>query len=98
MIITYRVTALEINIYFNKHGDHDHDGLIFTLSKNLPILKYIRALAKVGTPEPPPPGDTPDVWRAQARARAAVIGVSLPSTPAEARQPHPLVRPLVLRA
>jgi hypothetical protein len=32
---TYHVTALQITIYFNKEGDHDHDGLIFALTENV---------------------------------------------------------------
>lgn len=98
MTLNYNVTALQITIYFNEHGDHDHNGLMYALTENVPVLKYIRSLAKVGSPEPPLPGDTPDVWEAQARSRAAAIRVPLPSTPAEARKPYPLVRPLVLRA
>ena len=100
--LTYHVTALQITIYFNKEGDHDHNGLIFALTENVPILKYIRALARVGLPQKAGDhgghDDTPEEWYKQAKERAQKIGVSLPSNPQEARQPHPLVRPLVLRA
>ncbi len=98
--LTYHVTALQITIYFNREGDHDHDGLIFALTENVPLLKYIRALAKVGsTPGPggATPGDSPDAWYAAASARAALLQVELPATPEDARRPHPLVRPLVRR-
>ncbi|WP_414581122.1 multicopper oxidase domain-containing protein [Scytonema sp. PCC 10023] len=100
--LTYHVTALQITIYFNKEGDHDHNGLIFALTENVPILKYIRALARVGLPQGAGDhgghDDMPEEWYKQAKERAQKIGVSLPSNPQEARQPHPLVRPLVLRA
>ncbi len=92
----YDVTALQITIWFNKDGDHDHNGMMFALTANVPILKYIRALARS---EPPrDDGDRPETFYVAALARAEAIGVELPLTPAEARQPHPLVRPLVLRA
>ncbi|RKH34574.1 hypothetical protein D7X75_07710 [Corallococcus sp. CA031C] len=94
----YQVTALQVVIYFNREGDHDHNGLIFALTKNVPILKYIQALGRVGLPPGPETSDTPDTWYAKAKARADVLGITLPSTPEEARQPHPLMRPLVLRA
>jgi FtsP/CotA-like multicopper oxidase with cupredoxin domain len=87
---TYHVTALEMPIYFNREGDHDHNGLIFALTDNVPILKFIRALGA------PMWGD-PNAFRAAAQARAANIQANLPATAQQARQPHPLVRPLVLR-
>jgi manganese oxidase len=94
--VHYDVTALPFTIYYNREGDHDHNGLMFALSANVPILKYIRAL---GRSEPPTgPQDMAETFLAAARARAEQIGVELPVTPAQARQPHPLVRPLVLRA
>jgi len=96
--ITYHVTALPVVVYFNREGDHDHNGLMFALTANVPILKYIQALGRVGLPPSPEHTDTPEQWRAQAQARADEIGVELPSNPEAARQPHPLVRPLVLRA
>jgi hypothetical protein len=99
-MVTYEVTALQMPIFYNAHGDYDPNGLLFTLTKNAPILKYIRALIRVGWPpgEHHDEGDTPDKWRAKAVERATEIGVDLPHTPDEARRPHPLVRPLVLRA
>jgi hypothetical protein len=45
---TYHVTALEMPIYFNREGDHDHNGLIFAPTDNVPILKFIRALGAPG--------------------------------------------------
>lgn len=100
--LTYHVTALEITIYFNREGDHDHNGLMFALTENVPILKYIRALGRVGVPsgagDRTGQGDDPETYYIQAKSRAEEIGVELPSTPEEARQPHPLIRPLVLRS
>src|SRR3954452_6156470 len=90
----YDVTALPVTIWFNRDGDHDHNGMMFALTENVPILKYIEAMGKADRPGgsyPPPPS-------LALVARATLIGVSLPATPAQARQPHPLVRPLVLRA
>jgi hypothetical protein len=92
--VAYNVTVLPVTIYFNRDGDHDHNGMMFALTDNVPILKYIEAMGKADRPGgsyPPPPS-------AALVARADLIGVSLPATPAQARQPHPLVRPLVLRA
>ncbi|MBD1852804.1 multicopper oxidase domain-containing protein [Leptolyngbya sp. FACHB-711] len=86
----YQVVAIEITIYFNKYGDHNHNGLMFTLKQNLPILKYIKQLMQGPVAEAQ--------LIAEARARAQQLGIELPQTPEEAKQPHPLVRPLVLRA
>ncbi|MBE9178547.1 multicopper oxidase domain-containing protein [Oculatella sp. LEGE 06141] len=86
----YHVVAIEITLYFNKYGDHNHNGLMFTLKQNLPVLKYIKQLM-AGTVN-----DAQLVVEAQARARQ--LGMTLPKTSEEAKQPHPLVRPLVLRA
>ncbi len=94
--IDYDVTALSLTIYYNRDGDHDHDGMMFALTANVPILKYIKALARS---EPPRnDDDRPEKWQKAAEERAKKIHVELPRTPAQARQPHPLVRPLVLRA
>ncbi len=59
----YDVVAVQVPIVFNRYGDHDHDGMIFTLAADRPALTEIKAN-----------------FRAHAKA------------------PHPLVRPLVLRA
>jgi FtsP/CotA-like multicopper oxidase with cupredoxin domain len=84
----YHITALQMPIYFNMEGDHDHNGLIFALDINLPLLKYIRALAD-GTDATP--------HKAEALLIADRLGMPLPQTQAKARTPHPLIRPLVLR-
>jgi FtsP/CotA-like multicopper oxidase with cupredoxin domain len=59
----YDVVAVQVPIVFNRYGDHDHDGMIFTLAADRPALTEIKA-----------------------------------NFPAHAKTPHPLVRPLVLRA
>ena len=91
MVITYHVTALQIAIYFNKEGDHDHNGLIFALSKSVRILEYIEAMSKDVAPS-----DLAALHSA-ATGPALASNVTLPTTKEEART-HPLMRPLVLRA
>lgn len=92
----YEVTAFPLTIYYNREGDHDHNGMMFALSANAPVLRYIRALT-LGTP-PTDASQRPEQLYGAALARAQALGMELPVTPAQARQPHPLVRPLVLRA
>ncbi len=94
--VHYDVVAFPITIYYNREGDHDHNGMMFALYDNLPILRYIRALAQGGLNDSS--GDRFEDLSAKAYERAAKIGVRLPLTPQQAKQPHPLVRPLVLRA
>ena len=97
--IHYDVVAFPITIYYNREGDHDHNGMMFALYDNLPILKYIRALARVGLPRiNDSPEDLLEDLSTKAYERAGKIGVELPVTPQQAKQPNPLVRPLVLRA
>ncbi|HZI14890.1 MAG TPA: hypothetical protein VE153_31260, partial [Myxococcus sp.] len=71
---------------------------MFALRDNVPILNYLRALGRVGQPPDPDHPGTPEELFKKAKGRADTIGVQLPSRPQDARQPHPLVRPLVLRA
>src|SRR4051794_2250535 len=40
----YDVTALPVTIWFNRDGDHDHNGMMFALTENVPILNYIEAM------------------------------------------------------
>ena len=87
----YDVTALELTIYYNKEGDHDHNGLMFALTANVPIIKYLRSLGD------PDRWGKPDQYKADAAARAKVLGIPLP-THKDTLLPHELVRPLVLRA
>ena len=95
----YDVVALQMTIYYNREGDHDHNGLLFALKANVPILRYINALARQGRRRPgTPAAPDPGALFPAASARAQAIGVDLPVTPEQVRRPHPLVRPLVLRA
>ncbi len=72
-------------------GHHDHSGMMYALTANVPILKYIRALIENETP-------TVDLTN-RATARAIELKMlPLPTTRAQATLPHLLVRPLVLRA
>ncbi|WP_169747443.1 multicopper oxidase domain-containing protein [Belnapia moabensis] len=84
----YHVTALQMPIYFNREGDHDHNGLIYALDVNLPLLKYIRALAD---------GTDPKAYETAAKEVAIRLGMPFPTCQEKAKAPHPLVRPLVLR-
>src|SRR4028118_1788724 len=87
----YDVTALQMTIWFNRDGDHDHNGMVFALTKNVPILKYIDALGKADRPGGRYP---PDKLRPAAAARAEEREVDPPLTPARARRAHaPAPRP-----
>jgi hypothetical protein len=90
---TYDVVAIQMTIWFNVEGDHDHNGLIYVLRRNLPLVKYLRELAK-----PVPDQAEIDRLRPAAQAIAAEFQVRFPTTSADAKQPHEFVRPLVLRA
>jgi manganese oxidase len=49
--VHYDVVALSVTIYFNKWGDHDHDGMMFALAQNKPrIDEYLAYLES--TPKP----------------------------------------------
>ena len=89
----YDVVAIQMTIWFNVEGDHDHNGLIYVLRRNLPLVKYLRELAK-----PVPDQAELDRLRPAALAIANEFQVRFPTTSAEAKQPHEFVRPLVLRA
>jgi FtsP/CotA-like multicopper oxidase with cupredoxin domain len=97
MARSYDVTALQLTIRFNREGDHDHNGLIYALSRNVPLLKYIRALGSVRQEDETKPPADPVPGAAEAKAIADDLEVPFPTTPEEAKRPHPLVRPLVLR-
>jgi hypothetical protein len=99
MNVPYGITAIQLTIYFNKEGDHDHNGLLFVLNENLPILKYIQAIQNHHND---PTWPDPDSFYTDAKARADVLEMEIPdgTNPDRlkwAQQPHPLVRPLVLR-
>lgn len=65
----YKVVALRLPVIYNKHGYHDHDGMIFALAENETELKQFIADYEANAP-----------------------GYKYRT------EPHPLVRPLVLRA
>ena len=90
---TYDVVAIQMTIWFNVEGDHDHNGLIYVLRRNLPLVKYLRELAKAA-----PDQAELDRLRGPAQAIAAEFQVPFPTTGADAKKPHEFVRPLVLRA
>lgn len=89
----YDVVAIQMTIWFNVEGDHDHNGLIYVLRRNLPLVKYLRALSR-----PIPDQAEIDSFRDSAEAIAAEFQVPFPTTSEEAKRPHEFVRPLVLRA
>jgi hypothetical protein len=57
-----------MTIYFNREGDHDHNGLMFALTENVRILKYIRALMRTDPPDSDE--DRPETFHAAALVRA----------------------------
>jgi hypothetical protein len=69
---------------------HNHNGLMFTLKQNLPILKYIKQLMQGPVAEAQ--------LIAEAHARASSLASNYPKRPKKPKQPSSLVRPLVLRA
>jgi hypothetical protein len=46
-VTTYDMMSLRMPIHFNTYGDNDSNRLLFALTKNLLILKYIWALIRV---------------------------------------------------
>ena len=96
MARTYNVTALELTIWFNREGDHDHNGLIYVLDKNLPLVRYLKELSDWKGDEDKPP-KPPICETDEARDLALKLQMPFPTTPRGARQPHPIIRPLVLR-
>ena len=100
--LRYDITAISVTLWFNKYGDHDHNGKIFILSKYKDILGYLKRVQVSA--------DT----RAQEKQNLAELRQELacrygleddplrkeawlPATAAAAKQPHPLIVPLVLR-
>lgn len=109
--IKYDLVALSVTLWFNKYGDHDHNGLIYILQEHQDIIKYIKDLQDKNLCP-----DTPE-WQCLMNRRNELINKLLrnnttidkfilegrieewfPSTKEKARQPHPLIVPLVLRA
>ncbi len=42
----YNISAVPVNIWFNKYGDHDHDGMMYVLDEFKPILDYVKDVQK----------------------------------------------------
>jgi manganese oxidase len=81
-VAPYYVVALPMTIYYNREGDHDHNGMLYALEANVPILKYIEALARQGSRRRPGvQAPDPQSLFAAAAQRAQDIKVHLPLTP-----------------
>lgn len=48
----YEVVAMSVPISYNRHGDHDHDGLMFALRRNHDRLDALRAQFDPKDPDP----------------------------------------------
>ena len=55
--INYNISAVSVSIWFNKYGDHDHNGLMYIHSEYEPILDYVKSLQQLGDDVAP----TPDI-------------------------------------
>ena len=90
----YSVVVLSIPIVFNNEGDHDPNGMLYALSKHVDRLKEVRdAFRSV------PPGQHCTYDETEPRVTGEFAGEHAAYLhPAHPRKPHPLVRPLVLRA
>ena len=92
---TYEVVALSVPIVFNKHRDHDRNGMMYALAEN---AEYLEGLANQwrgllhGHGHGHDPADmTPD-------EKCGCVSHSGEHAAFEEFKPEPLVRPLVLRA
>lgn len=102
----YNVLAVSTTIWFNKYGDHDHNGLIYILKEHKPILNYVEKMQAYKPPAPGQPDTLPGLMQLRNQLITAFgltgdinrINEWLPDTKAKARRPHPLIVPLVLRA
>lgn len=90
----YSVVALSVPIVFNNEGDHDPNGMLYALRKHVDKLKEVRnAFRSV------PVGQDCPYDEAAPRVTGEFAGERhAHAYPAHPRKPHPLVRPLVLRA
>ena len=99
-MLSYNLIAANVSLWFNKYGDHDHDGLIYILSEHKPLLEYIRKAR--ATP------DQSNDWIKLKEERIKLIihykftdqnriQEWFPDSNAKAKNPHPLIVPLVLR-
>lgn len=102
----YEISAVSVNIWFNKYGDHDHDGMMYILKELKEILKYVKDLQAYKNDNEPPKPTFQALMTERARLIAKFfpnddinrINEWLPDTVEKSKLPHPLVVPLVLRA
>ena len=100
--INYKISAVSVNIWFNKYGDHDHNGLMYIHEKHKPILEYIKLLQNL--PEKVEFTPALNTKRNELITEFGLTGNTirinewLPDSKTKAKQPHPLISPLVLRA
>jgi hypothetical protein len=45
--ITYHVTALQMTIYFNREGDHDHNGFTVRTNREHSIVKIYQSISRI---------------------------------------------------
>jgi manganese oxidase len=97
--IKYDVVALSVTLWFNKYGDHDHNGLIYVLQEHQDIINYIENV-QVGKLDEEEINSKKQelILKYDLTGDTRRIEEWLPNTQEKARQPHPLIVPLVLRA
>lgn len=92
---TYRVVALSVPIIFNKHRDHDRNGIMYALAEKAEYLEGLanrwRGLLHEHGHGHDPDDMTPD-------EKCGCVSHSGEHATFEEFKPDPLVRPLVLRA
>jgi len=100
--LRYHIIAVSVTLWFNKYGDHDHNGKIFMLSKYKDILTYLKRVQAQKDSSASAKHELLEL-RGQLSMKYGLEEGSvrqeewLPSTAAAAKQPHPLIVPLVLR-
>lgn len=74
---TYEIVALQVPISYNRHSDHDHDGLMFALKRNYEHLRELGEPNADGTlrfhPDEPDPLVRPLVLRACVGETVSVV-------------------------
>ncbi len=102
----YNISAVSVNIWFNKYGDHDHDGMMYIRDEYKDILKYVRNVQKYYFDNKTATELPPDLIKERNKliddfeisGDINRISEWLPKTRKEINHPHPLIVPLVLRA
>ena len=104
--IKFEVFAVSVNIWFNKYGDHDHDGMMYILKKYKGILEYVKRVQKHYKDNETAETLSPELIKSR-NDLITEFGLAgdfnrinewLPDTKAGVKIPHPLIVPLVLRA